>query len=129
MEKNKKMFLTRILYGLFVLSTLVIIFIVYKDIGNDISVNFLLGYSFFAFFMLIYIPVVTIVNARSFKWAQIKVSIVKFISILLLFTAITYGFDYLVRPTEIDLVRNFSTSLGLSFSIAFFDIIFLKEKI
>lgn len=49
MEKNKKMFLTRILYGLFVLSTLVIIFIVYKDIGNDISVNFLLGYSFFAF--------------------------------------------------------------------------------
>lgn len=126
MEKNKKMFLTRILYGLFVLSTLVIIFIVYKDIGNDISVNFLLGYSFFAFFMLIYIPVVTIVNARSFKWAQIKVSIVKFISILLLFTAITYGFDYLVRPTEIDLVRNFSTSLGLSFSIAFFDIIFLK---
>lgn len=129
MEKNKKMFLTRILYGLFVLSTLVIIFIVYKDIGNDISVNFLLGYSFFAFFMLIYIPVVTIVNARSFKWAQIKVSIVKFISILLLFTAITYGFDYLVRPTEINLVRNFSTSLGLSFSIAFFDIIFLKEKI
>lgn len=129
MEKNKKIFLTRILYGLFVLSTLVIIFIVYKDIGNDISVNFLLGYSFFAFFMLIYIPVVTIVNARSFKWAQIKVSIVKFISILLLFTAITYGFDYLVRPTEIDLVRNFSTSLGLSFSIAFFDIIFLKEKI
>lgn len=129
MEKNKKMFLTRILYGLFVLSTLVIIFIVYKDIGNDISVNFLLGYSFFAFFMLIYISVVTIVNARSFKWAQIKVSIVKFISILLLFTAITYGFDYLVRPTEIDLVRNFSTSLGLSFSIAFFDIIFLKEKI
>lgn len=129
MEKNKKMFLTRILYGLFVLSTLVIIFIVYKDIGNDISVNFLLGYSFFAFFMLIYIPVVTIVNARSFKWAQIKVSIVKFISIILLFTAITYGFDYLVRPTEIDLVRNFSTSLGLSFSIAFFDIIFLKEKI
>lgn len=129
MEKNKKMFLTRILYGLFVLSTLVIIFIVYKDIGNDISVNFLLGYSFFAFFMLIYIPVVTIVNARSFKWAQIKVSIVKFISILLLFTAITYGFDYLVRPTEIDLVRNFSTSLGLSFSIAFFEIIFLKEKI
>lgn len=129
MEKNKKMFLTRILYGLFVLSTLVIIFIVYKDIGNDISVNFLLGYSFFAFFMLIYISVVTIVNARSFKWAQIKVSIVKFISILLFFTAITYGFDYLVRPTEIDLVRNFSTSLGLSFSIAFFDIIFLKEKI
>lgn len=126
MEKNKKMFLTRILYGLFVLSTLVIIFIVYKDIGNDISVNFLLGYSFFAFFMLIYIPVVTIVNARSFKWAQIKVSIVKFINILLLFTAITYGFDYLVRPTEINLVRNFSTSLGLSFSIAFFDIIFLK---
>ncbi len=126
--RNKKLLLTKILYGLFLLSTLVIIFIVYKDIGNDISFNFLLGYIFFTFFMLIYIPGVTIMNTRSFKWTKIKVSLVKFISILLFLTAINYGFDYLVRPTEINLIRNFSTSLGLSFSLAFFDIIFLKEK-
>ena len=126
--RNKKLLLTKILYGLFLLSTLVIIFIVYKDIGNDISFNFLLGYLFFTFFMLIYIPGVTIMNTRSFKWTKIKVSLVKFISILLFLTAINYGFDYLVRPTEINLIRNFSTSLGLSFGLAFFDIIFLKEK-
>ena len=126
--RNKKLLLTKILYGLFLLSTLVIIFIVYKDIGNDISFNFLLGYIFFTFFMLIYIPGVTIMNTRGFKWTKIKVSLVKFISILLFLTAINYGFDYLVRPTEINLIRNFSTSLGLSFSLAFFDIIFLKEK-
>ena len=126
--RNKKLLLTKILYGLFLLSTLVIIFIVYKDIGNDISFNFLLGYLFFTFFMLIYIPGVTIMNTRGFKWTKIKVSLVKFISILLFLTAINYGFDYLVRPTEINLIRNFSTSLGLSFSLAFFDIIFLKEK-
>ena len=126
--RNKKLLLTKILYGLFLLSTLVIIFIVYKDIGNDISFNFLLGYIFFTFFMLIYIPGVTIMNTRSFKWTKIKVSLVKFISILLFLTAINYGFDYLVRPTEINLIRNFSTSLGLSFGLAFFDIIFLKEK-
>lgn len=126
--RNKKLFLTKILYGLFLLSTLVIIFIVYKDVGNDISFNFLLGYLFFTFFMLIYIPVVTIMNARSFKWTKIKISLVKFISILFLLTAITYSFDYLVRPTQIDFSRNFSTSLGLSFSIAFFDIIFSKER-
>ena len=126
--RNKKLLLTKILYGLFLLSTLVIIFIVYKDIGNYISFNFLLGYLFFTFFMLIYIPGVTIMNTRGFKWTKIKVSLVKFISILLFLTAINYGFDYLVRPTEINLIRNFSTSLGLSFSLAFFDIIFLKEK-
>ena len=126
--RNKKLLLTKILYGLFLLSTLVIIFIVYKDIGNDISFNFLLGYLFFTFFMLIYIPGVTIMNTRGFKWTKIKVSLVKFISILLFLTAINYGFDYLVRPTEINLIRSFSTSLGLSFSLAFFDIIFLKEK-
>jgi hypothetical protein len=126
--RNKKLLLTKILYGLFLLSTLVIIFIVYKDVGNDISFNFLLGYLFFTFFMLIYTPVVTIMNARSFKWTKIKISLVKFISILFLLTAITYSFDYLVRPTQIDFSRNFSTSLGLSFSIAFFDIIFSKER-
>ena len=80
------------------------------------------------FFMLIHIPVATIINVRSFKWTKIKISLVKFISILFLLTAITYSFDYLVRPTQIDFSRNFSTSLGLSFSIAFFDIIFSKEK-
>jgi hypothetical protein len=126
--RNKKLLLTKILYGLFLLSTLGIIFIVYKDVGNDISFNFLLEYLFFTFFMLIYIPVVTIMNARGFKWTKIKVSLVKFISILLFLTAINYGFDYLVRPTEINLIRNFSTSLGLSFGLAFFDIIFSKEK-
>lgn len=126
--RNKKLLLTKILYGLFVLSTLVIIFIIYRDVENGISYNFLLGYLFFTLFMLIYIPVITIMNARSFKWTKIKISLVKFISILFLLTAITYSFDYLVRPTQIDFSRNFSTSLGLSFSIAFFDIIFSKEK-
>lgn len=127
--RNKKLLLTKILYGLFVLSTLAILFNVYKDKGNDSSFNFLLGYLFFAFVMLIYIPLVTITNARSFKWAQIKVSVLKFIGLIFFLSAITYGFDCLVRPTEIDLAGNFSTSLGVSFSIAFFDIIFSKEKI
>lgn len=129
MKKNKKMLLTRILYGLFMIATIITFFMVYKNSDNDISFKFLLGYVCFAFFMVIYIPVITIINTRNAKWYQIRKGIVKFISLLFLFTALTYAIDYIIRPFEINLATIFSTSLGLSFSITFFQIIFLKEKI
>lgn len=128
-KKNKKMLLTRILYGTFMIATIITFFIVYKNIDNDISFKFLLGYVCFSFFMVIYIPVITLINTRNVKGRQITKGIVKFISLLILFTALTYAIDYIIRPFEISLVTIFSTSVGLSFSITFFHTIFLKEKI
>lgn len=128
MKRNKILFFTKILYVLFIIATIISLFIIYKKIDTDISFKFLVGYVFLAFLMLIYIPFITIVNAREFKWVHIRKSIFKFITTFILFSALNYAFGYIFRPSQIDLLRVFSTSLGISFSIAFIDITFSKEK-
>lgn len=129
MKKMKQLFFTKIIYGLFLIATIITMFIVYMNIDNTLAFHFLIGYAFFVFFMLIYVSIITIVNVRKFKWAYIRTSIFKFIALFILLSAITYTFDYIMRPSKIDLLRIFSNSLGLSFGIAFFDIVFFKEKI
>ena len=129
MKKMKQLFFTKIIYGLFLIATIITMFIVYMNIDNTLAFHFLIGYAFFAFFMLIYVSIITIVNIRKFKWAYIRRSIFKFIALFILLSAITYTFNYIMRPSKIDLLRIFSNSLGLSFGIAFFDIVFFKEKI
>lgn len=128
MKKNKVLLFTKFLYGLSIITSIVSIFIVYKNIDNDISYKFLVGYVMLAFFMLLYVPFITIMNARKFKWVDIRRSIFKFTSTFVLFSILNYAFDYMFRPSEIDLFKVFSTSLGISFSLAFIDITFAKEK-
>ena len=128
MKKNKVLLFTKFLYGLFIITTIVSIFIVYKNIDNDISYKFLVSYVILAFFMLLYVPFITIMNARKFKWVDIRRLIFKFISIFVLFSISNYAFNYMFRPSEIDLFKVFSTSLGISFSLAFIDITFSKKQ-
>jgi len=129
MEKNKRLLFTKILYGLFLLTTVITFFIVYKNIDNTISFKFLIGYIFFTFFMLIYVPFIAILNIRKFKWVYIRKRIFKFITIFILLSTLNYIFGYIMKPSEIDLLKIFSNSFGISFGIAFFDIIFFKEQI
>ena len=129
MKKNKKLLLTKIFYSLFLLATMISFFIVYKNIDNTISFKFLMGYIFFTFFMLIYVPLIAIVNARKLKWVYIRKRIVKFITIFILLNTLNYFFGYIMRPSKIDLLKIFSNSFGISFGISFADIIFFKGKI
>lgn len=78
--------------------------------------------------MLIYFPIITIINARKFKWIEIRSKLFKFIIIFTLTAVMKYLFGYLFTPAKIDLFNIISTSLGLSFGISFIDIIFLKNK-
>lgn len=129
MKKNKKLLFTKILYTLFLLATMMTFFIVYKNIDNFISFKFLIGYIFFTFFMLIYVPLTVIVNARKLKWVYIRKRIFNFITIFILLSTLNYFFGYIMRPSKIDLLKVFSNSFGISFGIAFADVIFSKEKI
>ncbi|WP_034551920.1 hypothetical protein [Carnobacterium funditum] len=128
MEKTKTLLFTKILCGLFLVATILSFFIIFKKIDSPVSFKFLVGYAFFAFIIVIYIPFITIMNARKLTWIQIRKSIFTFITLFILFSALNFTFDYLSKESEIDFPIILSTSLGLSFSIAFIDILFLKEK-
>lgn len=128
MKRNRVLFFTRILYIIFIIGTIISLFIVYNDLDSSIAYNFVMIYGFFTLFMLLYIPLTTIVNLRKLKLTELKAKILKFIILFILFGAINYGLDYIFRPLKIDLLREFSTALGLAFGISFIDVIFLKDK-
>lgn len=128
MEKSKVLIFTRILYVLFAIATIISLFIVYKDINGNIAFRFLIGYVFFTFFFIIYMPIITILNSRKLKWIEIRKRIFKFIILFVLFGALNYGLDFIFRPSKIDLYREISIAFASAFGISFIDVIFLKSK-
>lgn len=128
MKKNETLLFTRILYALFAIGTIILLFIVHKDMDNRITFIFGIGYIFFTFFMLLYIPFIAFFNLRRFKWIEIRKRLVRFIALFILFGASNYSLNYFFRPSNIDLYKSFSSALGLAFGITFIDVTFLKNK-
>ncbi len=128
MKKNKVLVFTRILYTLFAIGTIMSLFIVYKDIDNDFAFKFVVGYVFLTFFFIICILFITILNLGKLKWTDMRKRISRFIISFVTLVALSYGFDYLFRPTKIDLYRVFSNALGLAFGISFIDVIFFNNQ-
>lgn len=88
----------------------------------------MIGYIILTFFLILYIPFITIINARKLKWNDIRKRIVKLILLFVAFAALNYSFDYIFRHSNIDLFRDFSIALGLAFGISFVDVSFLKKN-
>ncbi|WP_225742817.1 hypothetical protein [Marinilactibacillus sp. Marseille-P9653] len=128
MRKNKQLLFTKVLYGVFFIATILSLIIVYIDSDSDLLFKFVSAYVFLAFFMVLYIPIVTIKNLKVFKWRDIRKSLVTFIILFLSFSVLNYGFNYMFRPESLDLIKTLSVSFGLSAGIAFFDFTFLKEN-
>lgn len=128
MKKNILLVLTRTLYALFTIGTIISLFIVYKDIDSSFAFKLVMGYLFFTFFMLLYVPLVTILNSRRLKWSEIKKRLFKFIASFVMLGVANYVLNYVFMPSNIDLFRVLSTALGLAFGISFIDVIFLKKE-
>ncbi|PAB57391.1 hypothetical protein [Anaeromicrobium sediminis] len=128
MKKNKLLIFTRILYILFAIGTIIVFWMVYKDIDSSFAFKFGIGYVFLTFFLLLYVPFVTILNLRKLKWVEIRRRVIKFIGLFISFGTLNYIFDYVFRPSNIDLFREFSSGLGLAFGISFIDVTFFKKK-
>lgn len=128
MKINKKLKLTKTLFILFGIGTVIALIIVYMDLDSDIAYKFVLTYVVFAFFMLLYVPIIIIINSRKLKWKEIKKRLFIFIILLILSMLINYGLDYIRNPLGASLFEKLPQSLGLSFIISFYDIIFLKNK-
>lgn len=128
MKKNLLQSITKINYVIFLLSTLVTMFIVYKNIKSELSIKFAFAYLIYTFLFIFYIVIVTILNGRKLKKVYIKDKMLKFILYTALFSFFNYIFDYFFRPEKLDFLRSFSNAIGLSFGIYFTDVIFLKNK-
>lgn len=128
MKKNTWLSFTRVLYGIFTAATIIAFIIVYKDIDSSIALKFLIGYLFLVLFLLLYVPLITIINSKKLSKAEVRERLVKFLVWFLLLGAVGYGFDYIFRPSKVDLLREFSIALGIAFGISFIDVTFLKKN-
>lgn len=126
MKKNLSFF-TKTIFAIFFIGTVITLFIVYKEIDNSISIKFIIGYVIFTFLLLIYVPVITVINSRMLKWVDVKKRLIKFFTVFIIFSALNYGLDYFFRPEKIDLLRQFSIAFGLAFGISFIDVTLFKK--
>lgn len=128
MKKNKTLLFTKIVYSLFLIGTIITCIIVYNNIDNNIALKFVIGYALFVFFMLLYIPIITLFNARKLKWDYIKKVLNEFIFFFAIIFVLNCAFDYIFKSSNIDILYACSHALGLSFGMAFIDVTFLKKE-
>jgi len=116
-----------IICTLCVLSTIIISFIVYMDIDNSFSFGFILSYVFFIILASLYLIITFIINIKNIKWCELRKRLFKFIGLFISFSAAIYFFNYIFRPSEID-IYDFSTPLAMALSLTFFNLMFFKDK-
>ena len=117
-----------ILYVIFIIGTIIMLFIAYMNIDCSIPTPLIIGYLVLTLSLVIYTFIRTIFNLRKLRWFEIRERVFKFITLFVSFGILNYSFDYFFRHSNIDLFKEFSTSLGLIFALSFVDITFLKKK-
>ena len=118
---------TSIICTLCVLSTIIISFIVYMDVDNSFSFGFILSYVFFIILASLYLIITFIINIKNIKWCNLRKRLFKFSGLCISFSAAIYIFNYIFRPSEID-IYDFGTPLAVALSLTFFDLMFFKNK-
>ncbi|QIB26845.1 hypothetical protein [Caloranaerobacter azorensis] len=56
------------------------------------------------------------------KGIETRKMLLKFIFLFTLLGALNYGFDYVFKPLDVNLYREFSIALGLAFGITSIDV-------
>ncbi|AKA68176.1 hypothetical protein [Clostridium scatologenes] len=128
MKKDILSVLTKILYIVFIIETIILMWIVYNHIAGKIALYFGISYIFLTLFLIVYVPIVTIFNLKKLKWSYVRKRFFSFFILFVVFGALNYTFDYIFRPSSINLFRNISIALGLAFGISFSDVVLKKVK-
>lgn len=124
---SKILLFTKIIYSLFLTCTIITLTIVYNNVDNNIATKFVMGYAVFVLFMLLYVPIITLFNARKLKRDYLKNVLTKFIFLFAIMCVLNCAFNYIFKNSSIDILHAGSNALGLSFGLAFLDVTFLKK--
>lgn len=113
-------------YTIFAVSTIITLFIVYKDIDHVLAFQFVVGYAIFLVLSLIYFIIMTVINMRKLKWVHIRNRIYRFMAVFFISVGTTLMYQYFFKAAEIDFYKTFSIAFGVSLGISFFDLAFFR---
>jgi hypothetical protein len=117
-----------IIYVIFIIATIISIFIVYKNIDNKFAIGFVIGYAIFAVVFLFYVILDIILNATKLKLVGIRKRMIRFIKIFVILGILNYIFDYVFKSKKIDFLNMLSVPFGLALGSSFFDLVFFRER-
>ncbi|OPJ59597.1 hypothetical protein [Clostridium chromiireducens] len=127
MNRNKTLIFTKSLYFLIIIGAIISGIIIYNDINNNIAIKFVLGYALLCVFFILYVPIITIVNARKLKLEYIKKLLKEFVICFAMFFVLNCILDYVFISPNIDFLDALSDAGSLSFCVTFIDVTFLKK--
>lgn len=125
---SKALLFNKVIYSIFFICTIITCIIVYSNIDNGMASKFVIGYAVFALFMLLYVPIITLFNARKLKWDHLRKVLIKFVIMFATFFALNCVFDYIFKSPNVDLLNAASHAVGLSFGLALVDVTFLERR-
>ncbi|MFD9627370.1 hypothetical protein [Peribacillus muralis] len=116
-----------ILFIVFLLGTMLTIFIIVKDIDNSLSITFVIGYVIFLFLYVLFSILLIFVNLRKLNWIQIRKRLLTFIIYFVSINALHFLLSYFFKRSEMD-IWDIAGPLGVSIGLAFSDLMTWKRK-
>jgi hypothetical protein len=125
---NTRFYLNIFLYSIFVLSTLVVFFIIYKNIDTPFAADMVLGYVIFLFAFALYLTITAAANLRKIPKIELRKRTIKFVLLFSLFFAANSIFDLLFKPESSGLIGNIFPALGFALGLTFLDTVFTRKE-
>lgn len=119
--------LDELLYSTFFIMTIIILFIIYKDIPSKAVLNFVTAYAIFAIIIPFYILIRVLFTVKHFNFYEVKQEGVKFLAIFLGLLILKFISNILLPIPDINILKTMPNSLLLAFGLICFDIVFLKK--
>lgn len=112
-------------YALFIISTLITVWIVYKLPDHSWTYPVIISYLVLAFGFLVYFLIISFLKIKKLDNRDIKKRVKRFVFYFILLNAVSFTLA-LVGFTDLNIASSLSISFGLSCGIAFLDVAFTK---
>lgn len=127
MKSNELRGLSLFLSVLFGLATVIVLTMTYFDLNGEWVFPFLIGYVFLTFFMLLYVPIVTLIQVKHVQSDVLRKKVRTFLVSFFLFLALGHVTNLLFFPQKADLLYSAMIAFGVAFGSSFVETIFFKN--
>lgn len=127
MKKRNIRTLDALVYFLFVLMTMVTLFIIYKDIPSRSALTFVTAYAILAILIPFYILIRVLFTVKQFTLEEVKKEGFKFVIFFICIMMLGLIGNFILPLPDLRLSKILPSSLAFAFGITCFDIAFSKR--
>ena len=127
MKKRNVRTLDGIIYSLFIFMTIATLFVIYRDIPSNTTLNFVTAYAIFAIFIPLYILIRVLFTVKHFTFEEVKKEGVKFLMFFIGIMMLRFIGDFFLPLPDLKLSKMLPSSLIFAFGITCFDIVLSKR--